>query len=188
MKIETKDLTPALWPDVEKLFGANGACGGCWCQAWRIEKGEKWEKTTGAVAKRRLRDGISASDVRGVLAYETGEPVGWCTFGPRPTFPRLNRAPSLACDDAERVWSLPCFFVKSGHRGRGVAGALLRRACDAMKRAGAATVEGYPVKETKDGKPLPGAFAWTGTRSLFRAAGFRPAGPDGFKQRFRRKP
>ena len=53
MKIETKELTPKLWPDFERLFGANGACGGCWCMSWRIEKGEKWEEVKGACAKKR---------------------------------------------------------------------------------------------------------------------------------------
>ncbi|MSR52883.1 MAG: hypothetical protein EXS09_06285 [Gemmataceae bacterium] len=28
-------LTPDRWDDFEKLFGERGACGGCWCTAWR---------------------------------------------------------------------------------------------------------------------------------------------------------
>jgi hypothetical protein len=36
MKIRVEDLRTELWPLVEGLFGKNGACGGCWCQAWRI--------------------------------------------------------------------------------------------------------------------------------------------------------
>jgi hypothetical protein len=47
--------------------------------------------------------------------------------------------------------------------------------------------EGYPVKPAKDGKPLPAAFAWTGTRSLFAGAGFEVVGnPEGGKARVRR--
>ena len=79
--VTTLDLTAALWPALEKLFGSNGACGGCWC----IE-----------------------------------------------------------------------------------------------------IAEGYPVKPRSDA-PIPAAFAWTGTRSLFDAAGFRVTGNEGgAKERMRK--
>jgi hypothetical protein len=28
----------ANWIDLEKLFGAHGACGGCWCMWWRLKR------------------------------------------------------------------------------------------------------------------------------------------------------
>ena len=54
MSFTTKELTPELWPQLEKLFGPNGACGGCWCQAWRIEKGEHWPEVKGTTGKSTL--------------------------------------------------------------------------------------------------------------------------------------
>ena len=33
-------LTPQRWADLERLFGANGACGGCWCMWWRLKRPE----------------------------------------------------------------------------------------------------------------------------------------------------
>jgi GNAT superfamily N-acetyltransferase len=187
MKIETKELTPALWSDVEALFGATGACGGCWCQAWRIGKGESWGDVQGAVAKRRFKRGVSDGSTHGIVAYVDGIPIGWCVFGPRGEFPRLNRAPSFKCDDAEQVWSIPCFFVKSPYHQKGVARALLEHALRALKKRGAKIAEGYPVKPDKDGKYIA-AFSWTGTRSLFAKAGFKVAGNrEGGKQRVRRR-
>ena len=57
-----KEVSSGLWPDFEKLFGANGACGGCWCQWWRMPKGGKlWEETKGAKAKRMMKK-LFASD------------------------------------------------------------------------------------------------------------------------------
>jgi GNAT superfamily N-acetyltransferase len=38
MRLSTVELAPHYWPHVEALFGKTGACGGCWCQAWRIEE------------------------------------------------------------------------------------------------------------------------------------------------------
>lgn len=181
-------LTPNLWADLERLFGANGACGGCWCMSWRQQRGEKWEAVKGAEAKRRLKVLVGADAAHGVLAYVEGEPVGWCAFGRRVDFAKLDRAPSLACKDADRVWSLPCFFVKRTHRGQGVAAALLRATLTALRGRGAEIAEGYPAKSYSKGKPIPAAFAWTGTRSLFEAAGFRVVGNrSGGKQRVRKE-
>jgi GNAT superfamily N-acetyltransferase len=187
MHLSTKELTPRLWPEVEALFGKNGASGGCWCQAWRIEKGEKWKEVQGAVAKERLRNGILKGTTLGVLAFDGDTPIGWCTFGPRDSFPRLNRAPSLLCADSSRVWSVPCFFVIRGYRGRGVASAMLEHALEAMKAKGAEIVEGYPSKPNKEGKYID-AFAWTGTISLFEKLGFVTVGnPEKSKIRVRKQ-
>jgi predicted GNAT family acetyltransferase len=149
--IETKDLTPELWPAFEKLFGKNGACGGCWCMAWRIEKGERWDEVKGPTAKRRMRTLVTKGKALGVLAFAGNEPVGWCAYGPRADFPKLDRARTLTCDDAERVWSIPCFFVKNGWRGKGVATALLKHALQSLRQEGAEIAEGYPVKPSKGG-------------------------------------
>lgn len=185
MKIETCELTPDLWMDVEKLFGANGACGGCWCMSWRIEKGQKWEEIKGATAKQRFKKGILDRSIQGAIAYADSQPVGWCTFGPRTDFAKLDRAPSFKCADAENVWSIPCFFVKSGFRGIGISKALLAAALRAMKEQGCKIAEGYPSKPGKDGQYIA-AFSWTGTQSLFSKAGFRVVGnKDGGKQRVR---
>jgi GNAT superfamily N-acetyltransferase len=140
---------------------------------WRLEKGERFDALKGEDLRERFRAGVLAGRIQGVLAYEAGVPVGWATFGPRTSFARLDRSPSLACDDAERVWSIPCFFVRRDHRGRGVARALLDAAVVEMRRRRAALVEGYPVKPPASGAPIPAAFAYTGTRSLFAAAGFQ---------------
>ena len=187
MEVETVLLTPERWSILESLFGATGACGGCWCMSWRQVRGERWEDVKGAVAKARFHALVDADAAHGVLALVGGEPVGWCAFDRRVTLIKLDRAPSLRCDDAERVWSLPCFFVRRGYRGKGVARALLQAALAALAARGAEIVEAYPVKPPANGKPIPAAFAWTGTRSLFEAAGFRVVGnEDGGKQRMRK--
>lgn len=181
--IETRELTPDLWPDLEKLFGKNGACAGCWCMFWRLAEGERFDEVKGPNAKRRQKQLVAAGRSLGILGYVDGEPVGWVAFGPRREFAKLDRAPSLRVEDADTVWSVPCFFVKAGFRGRGVAGALLDAAVAAMRQRGARVVEGYPVK--LDGRSAP-AFIYTGTLPLFARAGFAvaEARPRG-KQRVR---
>jgi len=186
-KLIVRDLSPARWPALEELFGPRGACGGCWCMYWRLEKGERWDDLKGAPAKRKFKRLVAAGKALGAIAFAGTEPVGWIAYGPRRDFPRLDRARTLACDDGERVWSLPCFYIKPGWRDRGVAAALLAHAVGRLARAGAQIAEGYPVN-LKPGQRLPNAFAWTGTRGLFARAGFKLAGPGSTsKVRVRRR-
>jgi len=189
MGLTTAVLTPGAWKDVETLFGPRGACAGCWCMFWRLERGERFDALKGEALKTRFRAGVLDGHIQGVLAYSDGEPVGWATFGPRTSFARLQRSPSLACDDAERVWSVPCFFVRREHRRQGVSRVLLDAALAEMRRQGVGLVEGYPVKLPASGASIPAAFAYTGTRSLFAGAGFEPAPGAGThsRQRVRRK-
>ena len=189
--LTTKELTPARWKDLESLFGPRGACAGCWCMFWRLEKGENLQNVGPRETKRRFKKLVTSSKAHGVLAYASAggkkEPVGWCSFDRRTDYLALDRAPSLACDDAERVWSLPCFFIKAGWRGKGVARALLAAALKAMKKRGAKIAEAYPVKPGAGGK-VPAAFAYTGVPALFEPEGFelvqlKPRG----KQRMRKR-
>ena len=188
MTIETRELSAELWPDLERLFGPRGACGGCWCMSWRTPRGERWDDIKGDEAKRRMQALDETGKAHGVIAYDAGLPIGWCSFGPRRDYAKLDRAPSFSCDDADQVWSIPCFFVAKGHHGKGVAKAMLASAVEAIARLGGTIAEGYPVKPSKDGKSLPAAFVWTGVRPIFDALGFEVAGnEDGGKQRVRRR-
>lgn len=170
--LRVEALTPSHWPALERLFGAKGACAGCWCMFWRLEEGERFDDVKGATAKKRFQALVTKGKAQGFLAFDGDEPVGWLAAGPRRDFKKLDRAPSLEVDDADRVHALPCFFVKRGHRGQGVASALLAAAVKALKKDGARVLEGYPVKPPKPGAPIPAAFAYTGTVPLFEKAGF----------------
>lgn len=185
-EITVKTLTPRLWPVLERLFGDNGACGGCWCMYWRIREGERYDDVKGPTAKRRFKALVTKGKAHGVLAFAGDEPVGWCAVERRRDLPRLDRAPSFRVDDADRVWSLPCFYVKSGWRGKGVASALLHAAEELLVASGAEIAEAYPTKPSGAGK-MPSAFAWTGVPALFESAGFTRADrkPKG-KQRYRK--
>ena len=175
MQVEIKELSGAIWPDFEKLFGANGACGGCWCMSWRIDRGEKWKDLKGAGAKERMHDLIDSGKAHGLIAYADGEPVGWCSYDKRQDYLRLDRAPSLKCEDAQIVWSVPCFFIKRGFRGKSIGTQLLQQALKSIAARGGTIVEGYPSSPFKSGARTPDAFAWTGTIAMFARNGFVPA-------------
>ncbi|HSP17171.1 MAG TPA: GNAT family N-acetyltransferase [Thermoanaerobaculia bacterium] len=172
MKITTRELRRTDWDALEKLFGANGACGGCWCMAWRSPyAGKAYEERKGTKNRNDLRRRLRAGRVYGVLAFADSEPVGWCSIGPRAGFPKLQRSRALRTVWDEGTWSVTCFFVRRTHRGEGIGASLLREAIAVGRRHGARAIEGYPVRSDRD-KPLPGPFVWTGLPSMFEAAGF----------------
>jgi len=167
VRIETRELTPALWPALEKLFGPNGASAGCWCMWWRLGPSERISIASGPRMKRRQRALVESGSSRGVLAFVDGKPVGWCAYARKIELPRLQRSKALASDDAAEVWSIPCFFVKAGLRGRGVSRALLRHALRSIRAAGGRFAEAYPVRP-----PATNAAAFTGTVAFMESEGF----------------
>jgi GNAT superfamily N-acetyltransferase len=171
-----KEAAPELWADFEKLFGDNGACGGCWCQWWRLPRGGKlWTETKGPKAKRMMKALFASGDVTGLLAYDGDRPVGWCAFGPRTVFLRTERIKAYRRDDYDEVWSINCFFIDRHYRGKGLSRQMLEAALRFMKRKRVKLVEAYPVPLTKDGNKLPAAFAYTGPLEIFLDAGFEIA-------------
>ncbi len=161
------------WPAVVELFGERGACGGCWCMAWRLPTKE-WEARKGAGNKRAFKRLVRSGQATGVLAFVDGEPVGWCSVGPRADFRGLETKRSLATDWDQATWSVTCFFLRKDWRGKEVGTKLLERAVKLARECGARRVEGYPVVPTKGfGHKMPGAFAWTGLPQMFERKGFR---------------
>jgi len=162
-------LTPARWPDLERLFGERGACGGCWCMWWRLAR-SRWEKNKGAGNQRSFRRIVTAGTQPGLLAYAGKEAVGWCAIAPREQYPVLQRSRTLKPVDDQPVWSVTCFFIARPWRRKGVSVELLKAAVDFARRKGANIVEGYPHAPRRGASPDP--FVWTGLLSAFQKAGF----------------
>jgi GNAT superfamily N-acetyltransferase len=167
-----EELRPDLWSMVERLFGLNGACGGCWCMCWRMPTYKAWEKIKGAGAKRAFMDLVQKGKAKGILAFAEDEPVSWCSFGPRRDFPVLQNSKAYARDDVNDVWSVTCFFVHRNWRQRGLSRRLLKAAVEVMRRRGVKTVEAYPITTTRDGRRVGSSSAWTGPLRIFEELGF----------------
>ncbi len=166
-------FTPGTFPDFERLFAPTKGCGGCWCMWYRLG-GKDWATLKGDGAREAMRCLVGRGEAHGLLAYNGEEPVGWCTFGPRDHFPRLDRTKAYqGLDKPAGLWSLPCFFIARAWRGHGLARLLLTEALAEMTRLGAAVAEAYPVTTTRDGRRVDAAFAWSGPLKIYEEAGFR---------------
>lgn len=169
MELRIQPLTAARFADLLRLFGPNGACGGCWCQVWRLER-KVFEAEKGTKHRARLRALARRRVAPGLLAYAGREPVGWVSVAPRADFAALARSRVLAPVDARPVWSVTCLYVRKDCRRAGVAAALLRAAAAFAERHGAEQIEGYPHDAARG--DLVDVFAWTGLLKSFLAAGY----------------
>jgi GNAT superfamily N-acetyltransferase len=163
-------LTAERWKDFEKLFGARGACGGCWCMWWRITA-KKFEAQKGEPNRKAMRKIVKKGTVPGLIGYQGDQPVGWCSVAPREHFPRLERSKILKRVDDAAVWSVVCLFVAKPFRRKGVSTAMLEAAKKYVKKQRGKIVEGYAVEPKKDA--MPDAFAFHGLASAYRKAGFK---------------
>jgi len=137
---------------------------------WRIPRSQ-WTKQQYAGNKRALKKIVYSGEIPGILAYDNGKPVGWCSVAPRETYPVLERSDVLKKVDEKPVWSVVCFYVDRSYRKTGIAIELLKAAVGYAKKHKAKIIEGYPV-EPKKGKRL-GIIAFTGISTAFLKTGFK---------------
>lgn len=169
---EVVPATPDLWPRVGHAYGPREKNpDSCWCQRFR--------RHAAADNRTALRCEIEDSTLPiGLLAFVDGEAVGWTRIVPRSSLPGIaeNRALARLLDDAADARWVSCFVVRREHRGRGIGTALLRGAADWAFEHGAAFVDGHPVDVAAlHSRPAPSAV-FTGTMSIFQAAGFAEVG------------
>jgi RimJ/RimL family protein N-acetyltransferase len=172
-KLSIRALEPDDWTAIARLFGANGACGGCWCMWWRVEKGGKtWDEAKGEKNRARMAKLVKQGAVHAMIAFDRDEPIGWCSFGPHASFPRLLNSRVLRHEPSDDTWSIVCFFIPAKQRGKGLATRLLEAATRHAFALGARTIEGYPVVPQSSSERMPAAFAWTGVPAVFEAVGY----------------
>jgi GNAT superfamily N-acetyltransferase len=172
LSLQFSPASAARWPDVERLFGERGACGGCWCMVWRLRPKE-WTAGKGAKNKRAFKKIVISGEEPGVIGYIHEQPIAWCAIAPRPTYSFLARSRVLSPVDEQPVWSISCLFILKPYRRQGISAQLLRAAVEFAKARGAKIIEGYPTEPSQ--KVTPDPFLWTGTPTAFRKAGFAEA-------------
>jgi GNAT superfamily N-acetyltransferase len=173
VSLEIHPATADRFDDVATLLAPKDAdAPACWCLYFRLSSGD-FGRVKGAERRETMRRLTGAPDAPGVIAYRDGQPVGWCALGPRDGMGRLQRSRTIPLLAGEGVWSIVCFVVAPGHRRQGVAGALLAGAVEYARSRGAVVVEGYPA--ATGGERISTAFAYTGTETMFRRAGFTKA-------------
>ncbi len=171
MALTIKPLSPELAADYLDFFERRAFSDGspyypCYCCAFQMTMGQiqaeffDRARTGGGgteAFRLAMRDCaermIGEGRLRGYLAFDGGEVVGWCNANDRENYVRtgefsLEDIPEDGDDPApegERVRSIVCFAVAPDCRGRGIASTLLHRVCEDAAGDGCTAVEGYPV-------------------------------------------
>jgi GNAT superfamily N-acetyltransferase len=169
MTITLAPVTPATWPDLERLFTARGGPGHCWCMVWRDMPGRAGAAPSDRQAALRAR--VMAGTPVGLVLAVDGAPVGWCSIGPQDSFRALTNAPA-----EPGLWCLTCFFLHRDHRGQGLSARLLLGALDMARAAGATAVEATPVD------PASPSYRFMGFTDLFLRHGFAETGRVGARR------
>jgi GNAT superfamily N-acetyltransferase len=132
--------------------------------------GAEYHRRPRSTNKEQLCSTVKSGQAPGLLAFdETGTALGWCRLNPREELHWLNRKRDLGPVDDVPVWSLSCFYVRSGSRGAGVMTALIGAAIDQARAAGAIALEAYPIDTHIEGATRN---LFPGTVSAFTGAGF----------------
>jgi GNAT superfamily N-acetyltransferase len=168
-------LAPEHWDALAALFAEGGDPRFCWCMYWRLRSsafsGNRIADNRAGL--RRLANEAAASGLPapGLVALRGDRAVGWVSLGPRADFERLERSRTIPRLDDRPVWSVVCFAVSETSRGQRIAGKLLEAAIDYARRHGAPALEAYPA--VTGSTRLPASAMYSGSLSLFEAAGFR---------------
>lgn len=171
--VEVHPLTEARWPDLEALFGPQGAFMGCWCAYWRLRHTDFGE-TAAAEHRTVLHDRACSDRPPGLLAYRDGEPVAWVSVEPRERFEAFAHARVYRAVDDVPVWTVTCFYLREDVRGEGLTTHLLEAVTAHVRERGGTAVEGYP--EDPDDLASGGTPGYMGLSPAFEGAGFERLG------------
>lgn len=170
MTIEVRSAV-GRYDDFSEVVGVKKPGGaGCWCMAYRDSRVPNEDRPA------YMRDECSREPGPGVLAYVDGVVAGWCSVAPRSSYRRLMNSRTLPFVDDRDAWSVVCFVVRAGYRGRGLMRELLAGAAEHAASKGAEVIEGYPV-DVAAGERVDVISGYVGTRRLFESVGFEAAAP-----------
>ncbi|HAQ56271.1 MAG TPA: GNAT family N-acetyltransferase [Acholeplasmatales bacterium] len=175
---ETKSLSPATWPDFERLFERhNGMHGGCWCVYHRMTMSE-FIKSTKTGRKTMHHDLVNSGKASGLLLYDGDHPIGWCQFGRAEEFSAFDRMRDyikLVIPEALKPsWRITCFVVDKERRREGLSKLLLEKALLSIRAAGGGIVEAFPLLVPGVAKPQ-----YTGSIKMYEEHGFAYVAPIG---------
>ena len=171
MSWETLPVTPDRFEDFADVINPNRRATHCWCLSHRL-RGSEIEELGHGDREQAMRQ-LCEREPPGVVTYQDGVPVGWCSIGPRAQIPRLAGSTLIRPVDDVPVWSIICVVVRGGHRRKGVTAQLIEGAVQYAAGRGAPAVEAYPVDP--EGR-MDTTMAFVGTRPMFERAGFELIG------------
>ena len=139
-------------------------------------------RRVGSPAKKQaLYQTVAANTPVGILAYDNDEPVAWCSIAPLESYTNL-RTRGYVSDgsDTEDVWSIACFYIRSGYRRQGMTSHLINAATEYARDNGAKIIEAYPVDYDSP------SYGYMGRIGTFERLGFKEIATAGTRRHIMR--
>lgn len=174
-------VTPETWPDMAALFEGRGGPKQCWCMVWRSVLDGASAPQAADARRAAMEQLVMAERPVGILGYDAGQPVAWCSIAPRPLFGKGLSSSGSKTGAEPGLWSLTCFFIRADHRRQSGFAALLAAAEAHAAQAGATAIEAYPVD------PDSPSYRFSGFLPSFKAAGYAAVGTVGSRRHVVRK-
>ncbi|MDR7251732.1 GNAT superfamily N-acetyltransferase [Nocardioides sp. BE266] len=179
MGIEVLPASADRWADVARVMQTPGDPEACWCQVFRHPR-EDWDARPVSQNTVDLRALVEGGLRPGLVAYDDGEPVGWCSVAPLSELVRITTSPYFAAlrpegEDLSGRWAVTCFVVTEAARGSGLVDVLLAAAVAHARDRGATSVEGIPL-DTEAAEHVTPDELFGGTLAAFTSAGFSETG------------
>jgi len=150
-------------------FSDNPDWAGCYCTFYhRTIPLTEWQTRTATQNRTDALSLIESGRMRGYLAREGAEVVGWCNAHRKTAYPALAGDIGLRSPDDPAIFSIVCFVIRPDRRRAGISTRLLEAViADARATEGIRFVEAYPVKEAQSA-----ASNYHGYPIMYSRAGF----------------
>ncbi len=150
MNLQIHALSPMLLESYLDFFDNRAFCDNpewAWCYCvfnHFVRSDEEWMQRTAEDNRSDAIHMIQSGELCGYLAYDGNLPVGWANVNDKAAFARYARL-DVPCHGGSRVCAITCFVIDPYYRRRGIARALLERACLDYTAKGYDIMEAYPV-------------------------------------------
>jgi hypothetical protein len=136
-------VTDDLIEDLGRLFSTDRVADDCWCM-WFIIPVKEYHAAGHAGNRAALCEVVAQGGLPpGLLAFQAGEPVGWCAVGPRSRYVRALKTATYREAEAESDadaygW---CHVSSCGRRERGGVSRAPEAAVELARKNGAIAIE-----------------------------------------------
>ena len=158
MNIKIRQLTPAFVDDYVRFFdqtphSTNLDEHKCYCVCWSSDDDKDKDFSTAEKRRDMAVALVNSCHIQGYLAYCDNHVVGWCNANTKSDCYEciswrmfMGAVPREEGESDAHVKSIFCYAIAPNMRGKGIAGALLRRVCEDAEKDGFDAVEAYPNK------------------------------------------
>ena len=170
-QLSFEPLSRDNWDQFVELFGSRGACGNCWCMAFRLKNADFQKGKINEGNKKNMKKLVWNDEPTGLLTFHKGHAIAWCAFAPRDVYIKIENSRIHKRIDDQPVWSIPCFFIDKKYRKKGLSVEIIKAVIKYAEQKKIKVIEAYPTIPTKG--QLPDAFVWTGLFKTFERGGFQ---------------